>query len=108
MSELLASVILKATGPASDTVAVALQAYELVGAALGIFISYVAYRGYRRNDSRPMLFLSLGFVLALGFPLVLTLLYLVSPLTGWQVALQATIQTVEIAGLVCILYALRL
>lgn len=108
MSGLLATGILTATGPASDTVATALQAYELVGAALGIFISYVAYRGYRGNDSRPMLFIALGFALALGLPFVLTLLYLASPITGWQVALQATTQTVEIAGLLCILYALRM
>lgn len=76
-----------------------------MGAALGIFISYIAYRG---NDSRPMLFISLGFALALGLPFVLTLLYLASPITGGQVALQATTQTIEIAGLACILYALRL
>lgn len=94
-------------GQPSDTVALALQAYELAGAALGVFIAYLAYRGYRRNDSRPMLFVSLGFALALGLPFVITLLYLVLPITGWQVALQVIIQTIEIAGLLCIVYGLR-
>ncbi|MEF8855701.1 MAG: hypothetical protein V5A24_09460, partial [Haloarculaceae archaeon] len=49
----------------------------LLAAILGLFIAYQAYRGYRRNDSRPMLFISLGFVLALGVPFSLLL---VSPL----------------------------
>lgn len=72
-----------------------------------MFIAYLAYREYRRNDSRPMLFVSLGFVLALGLPFVITLLSLVLPITGWQVALQVIIQTIEIAGLLCIVYGLR-
>ncbi|MCW8173191.1 hypothetical protein D8S78_19205 [Natrialba swarupiae] len=33
-------------------------------------IAYIAYRGYRRNESRPMLYLSTGFVLVLGVPFV--------------------------------------
>ncbi|MDT3437324.1 hypothetical protein KZ498_21030 [Haloarcula sp. 1CSR25-25] len=84
-----------------------LLAYELVGATLGVFIAYLAYRGYRRNQSRPMLFVSLGFALALGVPLVLTLVYLALPVSGGRVAVQVVTQTFEIAGLVCIIYGLR-
>ena len=108
MGGTILSAVLQAVGQPSDTAILALQAYELVGAALGMFIAYLAYRGYRRNDSRPMLFVSLGFTLALGLPFVVTVLYLVLPITGWQVALQVIIQTVEIAGLLCIIYGLRL
>lgn len=104
----IAAIILQTTGQPTGGVRLALQAYELVGAALGVFIAYLAYRGYRRNDSRPMLFVSLGFVLALGVPLVVTLLYFALPITGWQVPLQVIIQTVEIVGLLCIIYGLRL
>lgn len=104
----ISTVILQVTGQPSDTVALALQAYELVGAALGLFIAYLAYRGYRENESRTMLFVSLGFALALGLPFVITLLYLVLPITGWQVAFQVVIQTIEIIGLLCIVYGLRL
>lgn len=104
----LADFVTQATGRPSGTVAAALQAYELVGAALGLFIAFLAYRGYRRNDSRPMLFVSLGFALALGLPLVLTLLYLVLPVTGWRVGFQVVVQTIEIVGLLCIIYGLRL
>jgi hypothetical protein len=97
-------------GPAgsSGTIALALQAYELVGAALGVFIAYLAYRGYRRNDSRPMLFVSLGFTLVLVVPLALTLVYLALPVSGGRVALQVVVQTLEIAGLLSIIYGLRL
>jgi hypothetical protein len=98
--------LLQAGGGPSGEVALALQAYELVGAAIGVFIAYLAYRGYRRNDSRPMLFVSLGFILALGLPLAITLVYYALPLTGGQVALQVVIQTIEIVGLLCIVYGL--
>jgi hypothetical protein len=100
--------VLQATGRPSDAVALALQAYDLVGAVLGVFIAYLAYRGYRRNDSRPMLFVAVGFVLVLGLPLVVTVLYLALPLPGWRVPLQVVIQTSEIAGLLCIIHGLRL
>lgn len=100
--------VLQAGGGPSESVALALQAYELVGAALGVFVAYLAYRGYRRNGSRPMLFVSLGFALALGLPLVLTLAYFALPISGGQVALQVVVQTVEIAGLLSIIYGLRL
>jgi len=96
------------TSDPSGLLLLALQGYELVGAVLGIVIAGLAYRGYRRNDSRPMLFVSLGFALALGIPLVLTVVYLALPVDGWQVAMQLVTQTVEIAGLLCIIYGLRL
>lgn len=98
---------LQASDP-SGPLLLALQVYELVGAVLGVVIAGLAYRGYRRNDSRPMLFVSLGFALALGIPLVLTVVYLALPVDGWQVAVQLVTQTVEIAGLLCIIYGLRL
>ena len=40
-----------------------------VSAALGLFVSSLAYLGYVRNDSRPMLFLAVGiaFITAISF-----------------------------------------
>ena len=87
------------------TTAAALQAYELVGAALGLFIAYLAYRGYRRNDSRPMLFISLGFVLALGLPFAILLVSFVVP-GGYVPVLGLLTQAAELVGLGAILYAL--
>lgn len=103
----LPTVPLQASEP-SGLLLLALQGYELVGAALGVVIAAIAYRGYRRNDSRPMLFVSLGFALALGVPLVLTVGYLALPVSGFQVVIQLATQTVEIVGLLCIIYGLRL
>lgn len=40
-----------------------LIAGNLLVIALGFLIAYQAFRGYRRNDSTPMLFLAAGFVL---------------------------------------------
>lgn len=99
---------LQVGGRSSELIATGLLAYELVGAVLGVVIAYLAYRGYQRNDSRPMLFVALGFVLALGVPLVLTLLYVALPFAGGQVMMQIVIQTVEIIGLLCIIYGLRI
>lgn len=104
----LEGIVLQASGQPSELVVVVLQAYELVGAALGVFIAYLAYQGYRRNNSRPMLFVSLGFALALGLPLVFTLVYFALPISGGQAIVQAITQTVEILGLLCIIHGLRL
>ena len=100
-------VVLQSSGQPPDAIQTGIVAYELLGAGLGVFIAYLAYRGYRRNQSRPMLFLSLGFALALGVPLVFTLGYLALPVTGGQVAVQVLSQTFEIIGLLCIIYGLR-
>jgi hypothetical protein len=36
---------------------------KLVTLALSLVVAYLAYHGYRRNDSEPMLYVSAGFVL---------------------------------------------
>lgn len=101
-------IVLQASGQASGAIEAGLLVYELFGAALGVFIAYLAYNGYRRNQSRPMLYVSLGFALALGIPLVLTIVYIALPVSGSDVAVQVLIQTVEVAGLLCIIYGLRI
>lgn len=104
---LIEGLVLQTGDQLSDELQAGLLAYELLGAVLGVFIAYIAYRGYRRNQSRPMLFVSLGFALALGVPLVLTLGYLALPVTGGRVAVQFLSQTFEILGLLSIIYGLR-
>lgn len=84
----------------------------LVTLVLGLAIAYVAFRGYRRNESRPMLFLAIGFILAVAIPG--TLSYLVYVLTSVAnvslgidlVYLAALMQVSEIVGMACIFYAL--
>lgn len=43
---------------------------RLVVFLLGFVIAFQAYRGYRRNDSPPMLYLAVGFALISVRPLV--------------------------------------
>lgn len=96
---------LLAVEPFETATRLLLTVYEMVGAALGLFIAYQAYRGYRRNDSRPMLYISLGFILIFGLPSLLVGVVLLLP-TISQPTLQVVIQTFEIAGLLGIIYAL--
>lgn len=41
----------------------AIVAVAALSTALGLYIGYQAYRGFRRNDSRPMQLLSVGLIL---------------------------------------------
>jgi hypothetical protein len=82
-----------------------LQYGDVLAALLGIFIAYQAFRGYRRNDSRPMLFIAIGFVLALAVPFVLLLVTLAVPQAPvWIVGVLS--QAAELLGLASIVYAL--
>ena len=80
--------------------------------AISIAIAYVAFRGYRRNASRPMLFIAVGFVLAIALPG--TLQYLLWVLTvGFQIQLPVDMiyifvfmQGCQLLGMASILYAL--
>jgi len=42
----------------------------LASAALGAVVAWTAYRGYARNDSRPMLFLAVGIAFLTVVPFV--------------------------------------
>lgn len=76
---------------------------------LGLVISYIAYRGYRRNDSRPMLYIAIGFVLVTGVPGLIGTIVLFTPLDDRSAQLVGTgIDRVStILGMLAILYALR-
>jgi uncharacterized membrane protein (DUF441 family) len=90
----------------------ALFASGVITVLFGIAIAYVAFRGYRRNASRPMLFMAIGFVLAVALPgtlsyltYVLTMVFRMS-LGIDYIYLAAVLQISEIVGMACILYAL--
>lgn len=78
---------------------------ELISVALGLTISYLAYLGYRRNESRPMLFIALGFVLILGVPGI-ALVILGFGLDVPVPIVNGVGQLSELGGLVAILYGL--
>ena len=83
------------------------QATDVLSAVIGLFIAYQAYRGYRRNDSRPMLVIAVGFTLALAVPFLLLLLYLAVPVLPESVVAVCS-QLSQLSGLLAILYALRM
>jgi len=75
-------------------------------AALGLFVTYQAYRGYRRHGSRTMGLLAVGIACFTAIPFVLTTL--VGPALAWSDAatLLGMVASYN-AGLVAILLSLR-
>lgn len=92
-----------------ETVVLALN---LLKGVVGIAIAYIAYRGYRRNGSRPMLLISVGFALTLGIPVFLVFggltVIQAAGLPGYlDSAVSMTSEVCQVLGLFVILYALR-
>ena len=89
-----------------------LLAVTLLGLVLGLAIVFQAYRGYRRNASRPMLWLAVGLVLLTVVPFLLSLVVAsVGPRLGFGPTVYAYHvpilgRLVEVAGLVSVLYSL--
>lgn len=80
--------------------------------AIAISIAFVAFRGYRRNASRPMLFIAIGFVLAIALPgtiqigLYVLMLAFDFSLPISQIYLAGLMQVSQLLGMAAILYAL--
>ena len=79
---------------------------DVLSAILGLAIAYIAYRGYQRNQSRPMLYISIGFVLVLGIPFAGLLAFLAVPFAT-ELAVATVTQVSQVVGLLVILYGLR-
>jgi hypothetical protein len=88
-----------------ETLRLVRQASESLSLLLGLAISYIAYRGYRRNQSRPMLFVAVGFVLIVGVP-ALVFVVLSLGLGVPTPVVNSLSQASELAGLGAILYGL--
>lgn len=75
-------------------------------AALGLFVSYQAYRGYRRHGSTTMGLLAVGIACFTAVPFVVQIA--VAPALAWSDALTllAVVSTYNV-GLVAILWSLR-
>lgn len=74
--------------------------------ALALAITVIAFRGYRRNDSRPMLFIAVGFgVIFLPQALLVPLMAVV---TLDEFAVETAVQLANFVGLGCILYAITM
>lgn len=74
-------------------------------AAAGLFVAFQAYRGYRRNASRPLLYLAIGIALLTAIPVGMN--YLLSEIPGTTDAgILLVITVAHFAGVLAILYAL--
>ncbi|MEF8779147.1 MAG: hypothetical protein V5A46_00540 [Haloferacaceae archaeon] len=98
---ILASAVPELTAETATTVT------NVLKAAIGISIAVIAYRGYRRNRSRPMLVIAIGFLLVLGLPFLLFLLDVFTP-AGVTFAIVLASEASQLLGLLAILYALRM
>lgn len=76
----------------------------LAVAVAGAVVAYQAYRGYRRNDSRPMAWLAVGVVLLTALPVATELVLAATGATAGASALADA--AFRVAGLAVVLYAL--
>ncbi|ELY99861.1 hypothetical protein C482_10267 [Natrialba chahannaoensis JCM 10990] len=74
-------------------------------ALFGTVIAYQAYRGYRRNDARSMLYLAVGLLLLTLFPFVLNVVLNTMTATDRIVTVFAK-NLSRLLGLVAIMYSL--
>jgi hypothetical protein len=88
-----------------ETLRLVRQASEAIVVLLGLAISYLAYAAYRRNRSRPMLFIAIGFMLVLFVPGVLAVVLFVV-LNVPAPIVNSVGQVSEVVGLGAILYGL--
>lgn len=94
-----------------EPVVLVLLVLATVAVVLGLLISYQAYRGLRRNDSRQMLFLSVGMLLLFGaayglaFITSVFLQFRLLPLVH-QDALRVLVRLLQVTGLACIAYSM--
>jgi hypothetical protein len=75
-----------------------------VTAAVGFFVAYQAYRGYRRNDSRPMLYLGVGIAFVTTVSFVVSTL-VVRPLGASDALAFLSWTFANVVGLGAIFYA---
>ncbi|MGD0421852.1 MAG: hypothetical protein ABSA92_00180 [Candidatus Bathyarchaeia archaeon] len=76
---------------------------KLVALVLGAFIVYLAYKGYKRNISKPLLYVALGFALITAATVVEGILYVI---IGSDLLVALFISTIiTVVGFVAIIYS---
>ena len=76
---------------------------KLVALVLGTFIVYLAYKGYKRNISKPLLYVALGFALITAATVVEGILYVI---IGSDLLVALFISTIiTVVGFVAIIYS---
>jgi len=83
---------------------------KFVALVFGAYIVYLAWKGYRRNSNRPLLFVALGFALITGATVIEGLLYVVvaplsDPISNLLLALLVS-TTITLIGFFVIIYSI--
>ena len=83
---------------------------KVMALILGMYIVYLAYKGYRRNSSRPLLFVSVGFALITIATVLEGILYIFiapfsDPISNLLLALLLS-TTITATGFVSIIYSI--
>lgn len=71
---------------------------------LGLAVGYLALRGYRQSNTRPMFFIALGFILVFWAPIFLFLGWFRTPVDDFVFGVIGELS--RVAGLISILYGL--
>ena len=77
---------------------------KVIALFLGTFIVYLAYKGYRRNASKPLLYVALGFGLITAATLLEGVMFVM--LGSDILAAIATGTVVTVIGFVVIIYSI--
>ena len=77
---------------------------KFVALILGTFIVYLAYKGYRRNSSKPLLYVAVGFALITAGTIAEGVLYVV--LGSELLSAIATGTAVTVLGFIVIIYSI--
>ena len=77
---------------------------KVVALILGTFIVYLAYKGYRRNSSKPLLYVAVGFALITAGTIAEGVLYVV--LGSELLSAIATGTAVTVLGFIVIIYSI--
>jgi uncharacterized membrane protein (DUF441 family) len=76
---------------------------KVIALFLGTFIVYLAYRGYRRNASKPLLYVALGFGLITAGTLLEGIMFVILGSDILEAIATGTVLTA--AGFVAIIYS---
>ncbi len=77
---------------------------KIVALILGAFIVYLAYRGFRRNRSRPLLYVAVGFALITAGTMAEGLLYVI--MGSELLTAIATGTAITVLGFLAIIYSI--
>ena len=77
---------------------------KIVALVLGAFIVYLAYKGYKRNASKPLLYVALGFALITAGTIIEGILYVM--IGSELLSAIATGTAVMVLGFVVIIYSI--